>query len=398
MILPIRTSISPRRTPYANYTLIAINIVIFLFTYHPHRNPNTGADEALRIWAQQFMLVPNHPHVWQFVTYAFLHGGFAHIIGNMYFLYLFGNNVNDKLGNVGYVCFYLAGAVFSGLGHSLLHINPVLGASGAVAAVTGAYLVLFPKTGVTIVYWLFFIGTMEVSALYFIAFKLIVWDNWVEPYFAAATAIAYDAHLAGYAFGIVMLMILFAAKLLLHDHSDLWSMFRQWNRRRRYRDTVTDKYDPFAGRAGRKTIKAREVKKISAQVDREKEIMQMRTEIASFIGQGNLTDAASKYLQLIEVDPAHVLPRQYQLDVANQLMSVENWPYSAQAYEKFLTHYNTYEYTEQVQLMLGILYARYLKKSDKAIENLAAAHEKLMDPAQLKMCEDELAKIKKQDL
>ena len=61
-----------------------------------------------------------------------------HILGNMYFLYLFGNNVNDKLGNVGYTAFYLAGAIFSGIGHCLLSTSPVLGASGAVAAVTGA--------------------------------------------------------------------------------------------------------------------------------------------------------------------------------------------------------------------------------------------------------------------
>ena len=150
IILPIRTSIRPWRTPYANYSLMAVNAVIFLLTYWPHRNPFTGAPEALRPWAEQFMLTPLRPYLWQFVSYAFLHGSVMHIIGNMFFLYLFGNNVNDKLGHIGYLCLYLAGAAFSAIGHTLMSNHPVLGASGAVAAGTGAYLVLFPQTLITV--------------------------------------------------------------------------------------------------------------------------------------------------------------------------------------------------------------------------------------------------------
>ncbi len=180
-ILPIRTSIRPWRTPYVNYGLIIANVIIFSLTYWPHRNPFTGTVGILRPWAEQFMLTPVRPYLWQFVSYAFLHGGLMHIVGNMYFLYLFGNNVNDKLGSVGYLCFYLAGGVFSGIGHTLISSSPVLGASGAVAAVTGAYLVLFPQTLITVLYWFLFIGTMEWSALYFIAFKLIVWDRLHAP-------------------------------------------------------------------------------------------------------------------------------------------------------------------------------------------------------------------------
>ena len=115
MILPIRTSIQPRRTPYVNYGLIAANVIIFVLTYSPHvvRMGGYVVTEPLRLWAQQFMLTPTHPYLWQFVTYAFLHSSYMHIIGNMYFLYLFGNNVNDRLGDVGYLCFYLGGAVFA---------------------------------------------------------------------------------------------------------------------------------------------------------------------------------------------------------------------------------------------------------------------------------------------
>jgi membrane associated rhomboid family serine protease len=112
MILPIRTSIQPRRTPYANYAMIAANVVIFLLTYHPHINIFEGREEYLHDWANKFILdpEPGQLHYWQFVSYAFLHASFMHIFGNMFFLYLFGNNVNDKLGNIGYTVFYLVEA------------------------------------------------------------------------------------------------------------------------------------------------------------------------------------------------------------------------------------------------------------------------------------------------
>ncbi len=394
MILPIRTSIGPQRTPYANYALIVVNVLFFFLTYGPHRNPYTGAAEVLRSTATQFMLTPPHPHLWQFVSYAFLHSSIMHIFGNMYFLYLFGNNVNGKLGHINYLCLYLGGAVFAGIGHTLLHVNPVLGASGAVAAVTGAYLVLFPQTLITIVYWFLIIGTMELSALYFIAFKLIVWDNIVEPRFSP-DAIAYSAHLAGYAFGIAAMLIMLASGLIGSSRFDLWAMIKRWNQRRRYRDVASDGYDPFAVRPMAKKIEVKEVKKTAAQQQQEERIKQLRNEIASRVLQHNLSAAAEAYLELIKLDNEQILPRQHLLDIANQLASESKHAESAQAYEKFLTRYSNYEYVEQVELMVGILYSRYLHKPELAIKHLQAAAQKLSDPGQVKMCNDELAELKK---
>ena len=105
LILPFRTSIRPWRTPYANYALILINAIIFSMEFHIV--PQRGL--AFRPWVAYFMLTPSELRLWQLVTYAFLHGDYLHIIGNMFFLYVFGNNVNDKLGNIGYLCLYIAG-------------------------------------------------------------------------------------------------------------------------------------------------------------------------------------------------------------------------------------------------------------------------------------------------
>jgi len=390
-ILPIRTSIRPWRTPYANYGLIIANVIIFSLTYWPHRDPFTGTVGILRPWAEQFMLTPVHPSLWQFVSYAFLHGGLMHIVGNMFFLYLFGNNVNDKLGSVGYLCFYLAGGVVSGIGHTLMRSSPVLGASGAVAAVTGAYVVLFPQTLITVFYWLFyFIDTVNIPALYFIGFKLIFWDNLLER---SVPNVAYDAHLSGYAFGILAMLGMLAAGLITSSGFDLWSMLKRWDRRRHYRDVVSSGYDPFTGQRGTKQIKVKEVKKTAAQRQREEKTRQLRSEIASRIAQRNLPVAAKTYLELIELDSSQILPRQYLLDIANHLASDNRPAESARAYEQFLTHYSNYEYVEQVELMLGILYSRYLNKPELAVKHLRAAAEKLSDSGQLKMCRDELAKL-----
>ena len=389
MLLPIRTSISPRRTPYMNYGLIAVNVFIFLLTYAPHTDPLTG-QEALRTWAQHFELVSRRPCLWQFVSYAFLHGGFLHIFFNMFFLYLFGNNVNDKLGNIGYLCFYLAGGVFSGIGHSLFSPANVIGASGAVAAVTGAYLVLFPQTLITVLYWFFFIGTIEVPALYFILLKLIIIDNVVARY---TPQVAYDAHLAGYAAGIASMLFMLSIGLISSNNFDLFAMLKQWNRRRRYRDAVSSGYDPFTGQAESKRIRIKEVKS-PAEQQKDEQSKKIRNEISRRIAERNLPAAAGLYLELMRHDNKQILPRQYLLDIANQLAGDNKPAESAQAYEQFLTHYSNYEYSEQVELMLGILYCRYLNQPELAIKYLEAAAQKLTDPGQLKMCQDELAKLK----
>ncbi len=389
-VLPIRTSIRPWRTPYANYALIIVNAIIFLLELHVA--PQGGL--VFRPWVARFMLTPNELRLWQLVSYAFLHGDFWHILGNMFFLYVFGRNVNDKLGNIGYLCLYLAGAAFSGIGHTVLHLSspiPTLGASGAVAAVTGAYFVLFPQTLITVFYWLlFFIGTFEIPALYFIGFKLIFWDN---MYLRHIPNVAYDAHLSGYAFGILAVLGMLATGLIAGSSFDLWAMIKRWNRRRCYRDAVSNGYDPFAGRTVTKQIKVKEIRKTPGEKQQEEKVRQLRNEISRWIDERNLPAAAQLYLELADLDSKQILPRQYLLDIANQLASESKHAESAEAYEKFLAHYSNYEYIEQVELMVGLLYSRYLDQRELALKHLQVAVKKLSDPGQLKMCNDELAKL-----
>ena len=392
MILPIRTSIVPHRKPYVNYALIAVNFLLFFISYHPHVRMNVypPVRVGLMEWTQQFLLNPNNLSIWQFVSYAFLHANWAHILGNMFFLYIFGNNINDRLGHIGYLCFYLAGGIAAGIGHVIFSASPVLGASGAVAAVTGAYLALYPKSVITVLYWFFFIGTLEVPALLFIAIKLIFIDNVLNK-FTPASAVAYDAHLSGYAFGIISMLLLRQLNFIRSEGFDLLVLCKQWYRRKVYRGAVSNSYDPFTGIHNHKAD-INSTKKSPRQLKLEEDIMALRQEIIDLINRPDLSTAADKYLQLLQIDSAQVMPKQYQLDISNQLMAMSNWEASAMAYEKFLKHYPSYEHIEQIKLMLGILYSRYLKRPKKARLYLSEALDGLTAPDQIELCRTELKK------
>src|SRR5215217_1187275 len=126
MFIPIRTDSPLRSTPYMNWVLIGLNVAIYL------AQEFLGRSSGGQSWWEQYMLQPHAPRLYEFVSYAFLHGSPMHVAGNMLFLYIFGNNVNDKMGHIGYLGFFLAGAVFAGVGHIASGATPpLLGSSGA---------------------------------------------------------------------------------------------------------------------------------------------------------------------------------------------------------------------------------------------------------------------------
>jgi outer membrane protein assembly factor BamD (BamD/ComL family) len=171
-------------------------------------------------------------------------------------------------------------------------------------------------------------------------------------------------------------------------------MIRRWNRRREYRDVVADGYDPFTGARPRKRVEAQAVPQDEAKPSAKRgAVERIRLEIDNRVEQRNLAGAANLYLELMRTAPEQVLPRQHLLDIANQLASDQRTAEAARAYEQFLRHYASYEYAEQVELMLGVLYARYLHEPGKAAKHLRKAAEKLTDPGQRKMCQDELARL-----
>ncbi|HEY8667002.1 MAG TPA: rhomboid family intramembrane serine protease, partial [Tepidisphaeraceae bacterium] len=344
MILPIRTDSPLRNTPYMNWLLILANVIVFLaqvYTQHGEPRRLSGLE-----------LYPQDTRLYQYFTYAFLHANALHIVGNMLFLYIFGNNVNDKMGNLGYLAFYLAGGVFAGIAYVVTQpVAPVLGASGAVAAVTGAYLVLFPRSSITVIYFFWLIGQFELPSLYFILF---FFAQDVVLNFAHASGVAHMAHIGGTIFGSGICFALLATRLLPRDQFDVVALIQRWNKRRQYRDLVSRGFDPF----GYVPPSKAEARKASDPATLKAQ--EMRAQISEAIAHRNIGEAAALYLQLKQIDPQQVLSRTAQLDIANQLASEQKYAEAAEAYESFLRFYPNYEQIEHVQLMLGLICGRYL--------------------------------------
>jgi membrane associated rhomboid family serine protease len=377
MIIPLRTDSRLHRTPYMNWALIALNILIYLL-------------EAPMPWlTTRFQLNPRDPHLDTFITYAFLHGNLLHIAGNMLFLYIFGNNVNDKMGNLGYLAYYLAGAVFAGIVYVIVpdQVHPVIGASGAIAAVTGAYLVLFPRSNVTILFFFFFVGTYEIASLYFVLF-FFAYDLYAN--FSQSDGVAHVAHIGGTLFGFTLCLIMLFARLLPRDQFDVVALFQRWNKRRQYRDVVASGYNPFDYTRTPATPKAPTMAPPDPQTAR---IADLRSQINQAVADRDLERATQHYLELHKLDPGQVLARQTQLDIANHLAAAQDFPTAAAAYELFLTAYPKYEQVEQVELMLGLIYTRYLARFDRARELLKRALTRLHNEREAQLARAELAHI-----
>ncbi|MHC4066506.1 MAG: rhomboid family intramembrane serine protease, partial [Planctomycetota bacterium] len=292
MIIPIRTETPLRRTPTANYALIALNAVCFLIF---DLSPQSRMQE---VKLQYLTLHTDFPSLYQFLTYQFMHGDWMHLLGNMLFLWVFGNAVNGKLGHAAYVLFYLAGGVFAAYGFALSGSADLLGASGAIAGVTTAYLVLFPRSHVTVLYILFFIGTFELPAMILIGIKIILWDNMIAPSIAGSGDIATEAHLAGYLFGFVAAMAMLVIRVLPRDQFDMLALLQRWRRRRAYRQMMADPQARAQAQFGRvarpATASPQQRVQEEARLDR---IGELRTQISESLAGGDVASAANLYEQ-----------------------------------------------------------------------------------------------------
>lgn len=151
-MFPIRDHNPSLKTPYVTYALMAVNILVFLTYWSDLQDPQV-IDSFFKEWAMVPKSVAEGGHYYSMVTAMFLHGGFMHLAGNMLFLWIFGDNLEEQLGHVRYLVFYFAVGLVAGFAHILSDPSspvPVVGASGAIAGVMGAYLLLFPKAKIDI--------------------------------------------------------------------------------------------------------------------------------------------------------------------------------------------------------------------------------------------------------
>ncbi len=226
-MIPLSDNIPSRRFPIINWTLISLNVFIFFFTL------SLGKDA--QEFVQLFGVVPyrflndfDSYEMGTIFTSMFLHGGWAHIFGNMIALYIFGDNVEDRLGSFRYLVFYLLSGIAAALTHIYLNADsviPTIGASGAISGVMGAYLLLYPTARVITVFpILFFPYIIELPAIVYTGMWFITqFFSGVLSIVSNAQAfggVAYWAHIGGFVSGIVLLPFLLTKKYKRRKYID----------------------------------------------------------------------------------------------------------------------------------------------------------------------------------
>ncbi len=397
LILPLRTDRRLSGFAWVNTGLLVVNFIMFALTH----------TEAFPIDAARFegwRFDPRNPYLHQFLTYQFIHGSFMHLAGNMIFLHVFGPSIEDRMGSLGYLAFYLAGGVMAALGHAMASSMPVVGASGSIAAVTGAFLVMMPRTRILIFYWLIFlIGFFEIPAMLLILFQVA--QNLIFSAIPDGSPVAYEAHLAGYAFGFVVAMGLLRFKLLPREREDLLTALEHHRRRQQFKRMVQQHGSPWEGSPGgsaRPEAGAEPAAAVPREVRAEEPapndpnreaVMQQRSKVYSLLSEHKLDEAAQAYMDLLGLDEKQVLSQQAQLDVGSKLMADGRYEEASRAFERFLEAYPGYPQREQIELMAGLIYARYLLRPDRARELLERAMKRLREGEEKELAERTLREL-----
>jgi membrane associated rhomboid family serine protease len=227
-VLPIKDNVPTARFPIVTVAIIAANIVVWLWQVHTGVDNTVLHDGYYPCTLQgpcDARIVPPHHLQWYegVFTSMFMHGGWIHIGGNMLFLWIFGNNVEDSMGRVRFALWYvLAGLAAAALQTAVtLHFSntvgasiPNVGASGAIAGVLGAYIVLLPRASVLTAIFFFFVILREIPAIWFLGiwFLFQLWDGGFElVHPQAGGGVAFFAHIGGFAFGLAT-VYLFAVR------------------------------------------------------------------------------------------------------------------------------------------------------------------------------------------
>jgi membrane associated rhomboid family serine protease len=212
-VIPLRDTNRSEVYPIINSCIIAVTVLAFIIELLHGQ----GLEEFIYLYGlvparyaePEFITVQR---LIPFLTFMFLHGGFFHLLGNMWFLYIFGDNVEDRLGHLRYLIFYMLCGLSSGASHLIINWQsnvPTIGASGAIAGVMGAYLILYPRAKILTLIPIFFLPYfIEIPAFFFLG----IWFLFQFLSAAVSTAqeaggVAWWAHIGGFVFGIVFLKL-----------------------------------------------------------------------------------------------------------------------------------------------------------------------------------------------
>lgn len=366
MILPLGTNRPARRPPVVTGGLLLANLGVYLAMLVIERAGGPPRDEIVG----HLMLAPESAW-WTWITYAFMHdpGAIWHLAFNLVFLWVFGAAVESRFGRLGFLGFYLAGAVLAGLAQRSLHPDgAVIGASGAVSAVTGAFLALFPRARVRVIVVFFLIGVYELPALWLLAFYFAA--DLLNAFFPGR-GVAYAAHLAGYLWGFGLSVTLLAAGILGREEFDVFYLWKQSRRRAAFRravgegpGTLFDAPSADTGARLQRSAAKRAARKPDPAADAR---AGRRAEIVALVAQHRLDEAAEAWLRFERDEPVEAaLPEGPLLDVANRLAADGRDADAARAYARLLERHPRGPSADQVRLMLSVLLVRRLDRAAEA--------------------------------
>lgn len=355
MLIPIGTDVVHHRKPTVTYFLIATNVLIFAIQWATVRNgglqSNSEFVRSISSMLSAGELSGVHFHIYSLITYQFIHASWWHVLGNMIFLLPFGKAVEDRMGHIGFVCFYLGTGMLCGGLHALSSPIPVIGASGSVCAVTAAFLVLAPKTNINVIFIFFLIAVIKIPSILFVIF-FVLFDT--LGLLSSAVGVsdsqtAWVVHLGGYITGFCIAWLLLASHIIKSSEYDFPTMIKQFKRRSQFKHVVQKAHSEIF-----------ETQEINDPVALEK------AEITQLFVTGKVDEASSKYFEAVLSDPQFCLDRKTQLAMANHLMSNNDIKNACLAFEQFLKGHAEAEEVGEVALLLSAKYIRVLHQSEEA--------------------------------
>lgn len=371
MFIPFGTNLDTGRRPRVLYAICALNIAIHVVVFLGFRNENP----AVLDWFDRLKMSFRHFGWWEPFTYQFLHDprGIMHLASNMIFLLAFGGVVEGRLGKVGFLALYLVGGAVAGLLQVAMTGGSVIGASGSVSVVAGAFLALHPR-GQVHGLWLLPPSRISMPAAWLLgiyaAIDLV--NTFTDALGATRTGVGTIAHLAGLAFGLAVCVTLLGTGILKRNDFDLFFLVKQWKRRRDLRAATMS-----AGLGTADGPVAARVRADSADEMSPKE-RTLRHTIAAAHRERDLVLAAQIYRDLLKLSDTAVLPAVLQLDVANQLAKDGDWRAARSAYANFIDRFRTDPNLGDARLMLAVIETRRLGDPAAGLATLA-----LVDRARL---------------
>ncbi len=418
MIVPLSTNRRLSRPSVITPTLIALNVAVYAFmAFHAHGD-EVLADAYFTQWGFSSLQKPL-----QLLTSMFVHADLMHLLGNMLFLWVFGPNVEDRLGRIGMVVFYLAAGTVAALGWYAFEGGPpsinlrlppiptntpmtpellelaraagmsvgpavLIGASGAIAGVTGAYLVLFPRTLVRVFFFFFYIGMYDVPALWFVAAAFAM-DIWLQA--RGTGVVAHSAHISGTLFGGAVALILLGTGILKREDFDLFFWIKHKRRQAEIRSAVLS------------AQKERSARVSASKTDRPEDDlgMSLRAAVAEAVAREDWAGGA----KALRTFAAHVgavsgrltVSRRIHMLLSNGLFANGLHADAADAYDRFLLDHPADAEGPHVKLLLALLRIRYLGQGASAATLLIGLDPLLKDPEDgelLKQLRDEIAPAK----